>query len=42
MEVAYISGVGNSNPLQYSCPEHSIEGAAWWTTVHRAQRVRHS
>ena len=27
-------GVGNSNPLQYSCLENSMEGGAWWATVH--------
>ena len=29
------SGKGNGNPLQYSCLENSIDGEAWWTTVHR-------
>ena len=27
-------GEGNGNPLQYSCLENSIDGGAWWTTVH--------
>ena len=27
-------GEGNSNPLQYSCLENSVDGGAWWTTVH--------
>ena len=27
-------GVGNSNPLQYSCLENSMERGAWWATVH--------
>ena len=26
---------GNSNPLQYSCLENSMEGRAWQATVHR-------
>ena len=26
-------GVGNGNPLQYSCLENSDRGA-WWATVH--------
>ena len=26
--------VGNSNPLQYSCLENSIDRGAWQTTVH--------
>ena len=28
------SGVGNSNPLQYSCLENSIERGAWRAAVH--------
>ena len=27
-------GVGNSNPLQYSCLENSTDRGAWWATVH--------
>ena len=34
-------GVGNGNPLQYSCPENHMDRGAWWATVHRSQRVRH-
>ena len=26
-------GVGNGNPLQYSCLEDSMNRGAWWTTV---------
>ena len=25
---------GNANPLQYSCLENSMDGGAWWVTVH--------
>ena len=25
---------GHSNPLQYSCLENSVDGGAWWATVH--------
>ena len=25
-------GVGNGNPLQYSCPENSMDRGAWWAT----------
>ena len=25
---------GNGNPLQYSCLEKSMDGGAWWATVH--------
>ena len=27
-------GRGHDDPLQYSCLENSMEGAAWQTTVH--------
>ena len=27
-------GVGNGNPLQYSCLENSLDRGAWWATVH--------
>ena len=27
-------GVGNGNPLQYSCLENSTDRGAWWATVH--------
>ena len=27
-------GVGNGNPLQYSCQENPMDGGAWWVTVH--------
>ena len=33
-------GVGNGNPLQYSCLENFMDRGAWWATV-RLQRVRH-
>ena len=26
-------GLGNGNPLQYSCLENSIDREAWWATV---------
>ena len=29
-------GVGNGNPLQYSCPENSMDRAALQATGHRA------
>ena len=28
------SGVGNGNPLRYSCLENSGDRGAWWVTVH--------
>ncbi|KAB0377042.1 hypothetical protein FD755_011486 [Muntiacus reevesi] len=27
-------GKGNGNPLRYSCLENSMDGRAWWATVH--------
>ena len=27
-------GVGNGNPLQYSCLENSMDRGAWWAEVH--------
>ena len=31
-------GVGNDNPLQYSCLENSMEREAWWATVHKVTK----
>ena len=28
------SGEGNSNPLQYSCLENSVDRGVWWAAVH--------
>ena len=27
-------GVGNSNPLQYSCLENPMDRGAWWAVTH--------
>ena len=32
------SGGGNSNPLQYSYLENSVDRGAWQATVHRAAK----
>ena len=29
-----MTNLGNGNPLQYSCLENSMDGGAWWATVH--------
>ena len=29
-----IAGVGNGNPSQYSYLENSMDGGAWWASVH--------
>ena len=31
-------GVGNSNPLQYSCLENPMDRGAWQSTVHGVQK----
>ena len=31
-------GEGNGNPLQYSCLENSMDGRAWWATVHQVAK----
>ena len=31
-------GVGNGNPLQYSCLENSMDGGALWASVHGAAK----
>ena len=28
------TGEGHDNPLQCSCLENSMDGGAWWATVH--------
>ena len=33
-------GEGNGNPLQYSCLENSMDGGAWWATVHGIAKSR--
>jgi len=33
-------GEGNGNPLQYSCLENPMDGAAWWAAVHGVARSR--
>ena len=31
-------GVGNGNPLQYSCLENLTDRGAWWATIHRVAK----
>ena len=33
-------GGGNGNPLQYTCPENSINRRAWQATVHGIAKTR--
>ena len=35
------SGIGNGNPLQYSCLENSTGRGTWWPAVVKPQRVGH-
>ena len=30
-----FSGIGNGNPIQYSCLENSMDRGSWQATVHR-------
>ena len=32
-------GVGNGNPLQYSCLENSMDRGTWWITVHGFTKI---
>ena len=34
-------GVGNGNPLQYSCLENPLDRGAWQAIVHGVARVGH-
>ena len=34
-------GEGNGHPLQYSCPEKSMDKGTWQATVHGVTRVGH-
>ena len=29
-----FSGIGNGNPIQYSCLENPMDRGTWWATVH--------
>ena len=33
-------GVGNGNPLQYSCLENPMDRGAWWATVQEVTKNR--
>ena len=34
-------GIGNGNPLQYSCLKNSMDRRAWWPIVHAVARIGH-
>ena len=40
-ELGRYPGEGNSNPLQYSCLESSMDREVWWAIVHGVARVGH-
>ena len=40
-ELGRSPGVGNGNPLQYSCLENSIDGGAWQAMSMGLQRDRY-
>jgi len=33
-ELGRSPGVGNRNPLQFSCLENAMDRGTWWATVH--------
>ena len=33
-------GEGNGNPLWYSCLENTMDGGAWWASVHRVAKTQ--
>ena len=33
-KITYMYGEGNGTPLQYSCLENFMDGAAWYAAVH--------
>ena len=37
-ELGRSPGVGNGNPLQYSCPGNSMDRGAWWATAHEVEK----
>ena len=37
-ELGRSPGEGNSNPLQYSCLENSMDRGAWWVAVHGVKK----
>jgi len=39
-ESGRTTGVGNGNPLQYSCLGNSMDRGAWWTMVHGSAKSR--
>ena len=41
-DMSLISGVGNGNPLQYSCLGNPMDKGAWRATVHGVTQVGHN
>ena len=37
-DIGLCVGVGNGNPLQYSCLENPMDGGAWWAAVHEVSK----
>ena len=40
-ELERSPGIGNGNPLQYSCLGNSMGRGVWWAAVHVVAKVRH-
>ena len=39
-ELVASPGIGNGNPLQYSCPKNSMDRGAWQAVVHEVKKSR--
>ena len=37
-QVGHLCGVGNGNPLQYSCLENPMDKGAWWAISHEVTK----
>ena len=35
-------GEGNDNPLQYSCLKNPMDREAWWATIQRVAKTKHT
>ena len=40
LDLTEADGEGNGTPLQYFCLENSMDGGAWWATVHGVAKSR--
>ena len=40
LNLDYVTGEGNGNPLQNPCLENLMDSGAWWDTVHGVAKSR--